>query len=603
MTDPAARRTTARHRATGTWAPRSCRGLSHALAVAAAAALVVADPALQAAAAQEEAPPVQADERGVSFDFQQADLRTVLAALAEAAGVNIVYADLPNRTVTLRTARPVPASDLRDLLVSVAASNGLEVEERVGALHVYVPEEDAARADDEARPPAETGGPRAPPRLFVHHLDHAEAETVAQTLRALFGLGALPSRAGGAGEGRTALSERLRQQSMANYRAVRPAEPAGQDRTGGAAPTPRGAGRDARPAPGEVRGAARPGLDAVLGGPVEIVPDPRSNTILVLARPEDYETVSAAVAELDVRPAQVLIEVLIAEVRQTDNFALGNSVDVPPTSEDDGVGFQLQGLSAGDVALRVLGIGSVGASTVLSALSSTSDVTILSRPVVMAQNNKEARILVGDQRPFVQLQRSLPTDQDVRDQVVQYRNVGTELRIRPTVNRDGYVNLSVLQEVSSATAEVQFGAPVINTRESETDVLVRDGHTVVLGGLVDHQTESTRSGIPLLKDIPLLGGLFGSVQDREIATELFILLTPHVLRTDEDLQAARRQLEGSTDLLRERLPEPRTLVESGRPALPPLPAPDTAAHPPFPPGDPDGAPDGTAVEAEEGPPP
>lgn len=539
------------------------------------------------AAAQEEAgedAPAAEEGEGVSFDFQDADLQTVLAALAEAAGVNIVYSDLPERSVTLRTARPVPPSGLRDLLASVAASNGLELEERAGVVHVYRPVEpeagEAAAAPDTGRPP-----PGGPPRLFVHPLDHAEAETVGQTLRALFGLGSLPARRGGAGTDRTSLSERLREQSMGDYRAFRPP---GDEAQRPPAPAARAAGR--RQAGGEADvdpegDGQEPGLSVALEAPVEIVPDPRSNAILVLAHPEDYETVRGAIGELDVRPAQVLIEVLIAEVRQNDNFALGNSVDIPPASEDDGVGFELQGLSAGDVALRVLGIGQVGASTVLSALSTSSDVTILSRPVVMAQNNRESRILVGDQRPFVQLQRSLPTDQDVRDQVVQYRNVGTELRIRPTVNRDGYVNLSVLQEVSSATAEVQFGAPVINTREAEADVLVRDGHTVVLGGLVDHQRESTRSGIPLLKDIPVLGGLFGSTQDREIATELFILLTPHVLRTDEDLQDARRQLEGGTDVLRERLPEPRTLMESRSGERPALPAPDTVPRPGAPEGD------------------
>lgn len=536
------------------------------------------------AAGQEDVPAPGAEGEGVSFDFQDADLRTVLAALAEAAGINIVYSDLPDRSVTLRTARPVPQSGVRGLLESVAASNGLELEERAEVLHVHRPEEPAVPPDGEEALEGAPTRPGGPPRLFVHPLDHAEAETVAQTLRALFGLGGLPGRRAGGRAGRTSLSERLREQSAEDYRAFRPPERAREDRPGEAAPAPR---RPTGQAPaGDDREA---GLSVALGGPVEIVPDARSNAILVLARPEDYETVSGAIGELDVRPAQVVIEVLIAEVRQNENFALGNTVDVPPASEDEGVGFELQGLSAGDVALRVLGIGSVGASTVLSALSTSSDVTILSRPVVMAQNNREARILVGDQRPFVQLQRSLPTDQDVRDQVVQYRNVGTELRIRPTVNRDGYVNLSVLQEVSSATAEVQFGAPVINTRESETDVLVRDGHTVVLGGLVDHQEESTRSGVPLLKDIPLLGGLFGSTQEREIATELFILLTPHVLRTDEDLEEARRQLEGSTEVLRERLPQPRTLMEPGGDGMvpdgdrpPPLPAPDTVpgADPP-----------------------
>ncbi len=86
--------------------------------------------------------------------------------------------------------------------------------------------------------------------------------------------------------------------------------------------------------------------------------------------------------------------------------------------------------------------------------------------------------------------------------MVQYRDVGTSLTILPTINEDGYVNLLLTQEVSSATAETQFGAPVISTREATTQILAQTGQTVVIGGLVDQQTEESRTGIPFLKDIP-----------------------------------------------------------------------------------------------------
>ena len=109
---------------------------------------------------------------------------------------------------------------------------------------------------------------------------------------------------------------------------------------------------------------------------------------------------------------------------------------------------------------------------------------MLSRPLVLAENNLEARILVGSQRPFVQVFRSLPTDAAVRDQVVQYRDVGTSLSLLPTINPDGYVNLQVKQEVSAATAEQQFGAPVISTREASTHLFVKDGETVVMAGII-----------------------------------------------------------------------------------------------------------------------
>ena len=136
--------------------------------------------------------------------------------------------------------------------------------------------------------------------------------------------------------------------------------------------------------------------------------------------------------------------------------------------------------------------GALDVSVALRALSARGDVRILSRPVLLAQNNQEAHILVGSQRPFVQVFRSLPTDAGVRDQIVQYRDVGTSLTIMPTVNPDGYVNLQLSQEVSSATAETQFGAPVISTREARTYLFVRDGQTTVIGGLIGVEEDQSR---------------------------------------------------------------------------------------------------------------
>jgi general secretion pathway protein D len=299
-----------------------------------------------------------------------------------------------------------------------------------------------------------------------------------------------------------------------------------------------------------------PGLGTGLTGPVQIVPDRRTNSLLIRSNGADYATLRAAIEQLDVRPVQVLIEVLIAEIRRDRQAGLGVSANVKDRSVNGGpsvVGGSLSGSSAGDLIVRALQVGGVRADVVLSALAADAAVSILSRPLIVTRNNQEARILVGSERPFVQLFRSLPTDAAVRDQVVQYRNVGTQLTIRPTINPDGYVSLAVLQEVSSATAETQFGAPVISTREARTDVLVKDGRTVVLGGLVDQQRERTTSGVPVLKDIPGLGWLFRSTQQRRNATELFLFLTPHVLRTDEDLDDATRRLREQSDALKRSL--------------------------------------------------
>lgn len=493
------------------------------------------------APAQEPVPRREAAQIA-EFDFENADIKIVLAALAEAAGLNIVIGQLPAIPVTLRTSRPIPVEEVRSLLEGLARANGLEVVSQDGFIRIV---EAAAAQPARAQPgaPGLTGDRAAERRLYVHHLSHARASVVLQTLNELFNLtGTTGTQLDG--DDALPLSQALRAQQLAP---VQPGVPEGRPA--------RAAGDDQ-------------GIPLRLERPVEIVEDPAGNTILVLATPSDYGVIREAIEALDHRPLQVLIEVVVAEVRHNRNTALGIDVNILPRPGDDPqVGFTLQGLSAGDVALQILGIGSVNADVVVRALASVGDVSILSRPILLAQNKREARILVGDQRPFIQVFRALPTDNAVRDQVVQYRNVGTQLSIRPTISSDGYVSLEVSQEVSTATAETQFGAPVINTREAETDLLVRDGQTIVLGGLIDSQRERTHSGIPLLMDIPVLGLLFRSTQYRVVKSELLLMLTVHVIRTDEGLNETVRRLREHMGDLNKTLPDSITAIPGPR-ALP-----------------------------------
>jgi general secretion pathway protein D len=115
--------------------------------------------------------------------------------------------------------------------------------------------------------------------------------------------------------------------------------------------------------------------------------------------------------------------------------------------------------------------------------------------------------------------------------------VGTKLTVRPTINEDGYISLVIQQEVSSATDQTAFDAPVISTREAATQVLVRDGQTIVLGGLRDQEHDKTQSGVPILSSIPLIGGLFGTASRTNSQTEFYLFLTPRILRTDKDADA------------------------------------------------------------------
>ena len=438
--------------------------------------------------------PVRARGDSVSLRFVEADLRAVISALGPYLPKPVVAGTLPAVRVSLETPGPVPRRDVPGLLRGLLQAQG------------QVMAEDSLYYRVEAVPPptpvraAEATGPAD---LHVIRLRHARAADVAATIAQLYGSGAGPGSSTAGTNG--TLSEELARMA---------AVPA--DRVQFMQPTP-----------------------AAALGPVTVVPDERTNSLLIRARAADAEVLRAAVSELDIRPLQVMIEVLIVEARHDRSFSLGADIFVPPRSLDGGgtVGGEVVGGGIGDMVIRLLGVGKHQIDATLRAAASRGDVYIVSRPVVLTMNNAEARFLVGSQRPFVQVSRSLPTDSPSRDQVVQYKEVGTRLVVRPTINEDGYVSLVIQQEVNQATSEVQFDAPVISTREARTEVLVRGGQTVVLGGMRDHQRDHLQRGVPLLSAIPILGGLFGSADRRSSSTELFLFVTPTIIRSDDDADA------------------------------------------------------------------
>lgn len=441
------------------------------------------------------------------IDFQDAEIRAVITAIAEAGALNVTYGEIPSRRVTLHLPQPVSRADMLPLLRSVAASNGLRVIADGGLLRV------------ESVDAQQGAGGRAAPRenapLFVYRLKHASATRLAGTLQSIYG-----GRSADAGAGILSsrpLSDQLRatQIPALNIDTI---------------------GRGALQGTAFVQGATQ--------GEIQIVPDETTNSLLIRAQPADYEAIRQAIDALDLRPLQVFIEVLIAEVRRNRSLDVGVGTTVSKIGNGNETSATVNSASsATDFLVRFTRGGSVAVDVALSALAARGDVRILSRPLILAQNNLEARILVGSQRPFVQVFRSLPTDGAVRDQVVQYRDVGTSLSLIPTINPDGYVNLQVKQEVSSATNEVQFGAPVISTREASTHLFVKDAETVVIGGLADRQMEQTRSGIPFLSSIPGIGALFGTTSNSDAQSELYLFLTPHIVSTDEDAAKLRRTIE------------------------------------------------------------
>lgn len=494
-----------RYRVKSTWHP--CVGRC----ILALAALLL----LPWAAAAQDSATVQRSAQGILVDFQDVELRFVITALAEAGSLNVSYGELPSRRVTLRLRQPVPTVAIAALLRNLAQSNGLVYSEENGLIRL---EPEVGRGPVSGVP-QDSGAPSV--QLYVHRLKHARAARMASTLQSLFGGGA----AGVAevrGLSQRPLSERLREQAIPMASPDAPAA-----------------------APGL---AAQPteAMRAQLEGAVQIVPDETTNALLVRATAADWQVILAAITAMDLRPLQTLIEVVIAEVRTNDENALGVSAKVQAgnnATTANGRAGSLKSSVADDFVLSLAQRNeNLSVDVALAALATRGSVRILSRPMLLAQNNQEARILVGEQRPFVQVSRALPTDGAIRDQVVQYRDVATTLSLRPTINPDGYVNLQVLQEVSTATDATQFGAPIISTREASTHLLVRDGQTAVLGGLVSRQSDRARTGIPVLSRIPWLGALFGSSTSQTQTSELFLFLTVHVIANDGDVDRVRDTL-------------------------------------------------------------
>ena len=441
----------------------------------------------------------------VAIRLANTDLRVAIQAIARYLDRPVLFGNLGDYRITLETPQPVPVRDLADLLRGILKSHGLVLLEEPAFYTAGTPA---------APPPPEPAPPPGPPQLFVLPLRHGRAVDVAATVNALYGrasaIGEIGSRPG-------ALSDALRANLI---------PPAGAPESSAQAPVLQQV--------------------AELRGDVTIVPDPRSNHLLIRASREDFELIRAAVTQLDVRPLQLLIEVVIAEVRRDRGLSFG----VETVVNGEKLSASSKGLGVGDFVLRFMQEGAVDLTATLNAAASRGDATILSRPVLLAANNENAEIMVGSQRPFIQVQRALPTDNGVRDQVIQFRDVGTKLSVLPTISADGYVMLRVFQEVNAATAEVAFDAPVISTRTIQTSLLIKDRHTAVLGGLTDQQRDVTRGGIPVLSAIPIIGGFFGRRVTRTSETELFIFITPTIIHSDDDLDAASGSVGDRTKRLR-----------------------------------------------------
>ena len=507
----------------------------------------------------------------VRINYQDAELTTVVSALAEMAGLNVVFVGVdPSTRVTIKMGRPIAPEEIPGLIRTILESAGFATVDRGGILQVV---------------PAAQAPTLGETQVFVHPLRHASATELALTLAAIYGSTDAANAAAGDTRGRRSLSDQLRtQRDGSNVNTLGGGISLGAEAGG--------AGRERatleRPNAGQA-----PVVGGLMVGEAAVVPYTATNSLIIRTTPRNYELLRQTIDRLDTRPLQVVIEVFVAEVALDRETQFG--VDWVARLGERGGGQAVRGVErfrtladttpGGLVVTMGFAEGDFDVRATLRAIAADARVNVLATPSVLARNNEEARILVGSQVPFTQIARS-GLSGEVLDRVIQFRDVGTELAIVPTINQDGYVTLSVLQQVSTLTNQTLFGAPIITVREAQTSAVVRDRQTVVIGGLIGSEESRFRRGIPILKDIPLLGYLFRDTETRGRKTELVIFLTPYLVQSDADIERLReRSIERTNSRRQIRRELDRSRLDSVR-VVPPAPVP----APPAPRGAPPAAP-------------
>ncbi len=289
-------------------------------------------------------------------------------------------------------------------------------------------------------------------------------------------------------------------------------------------------------------------------GNVTIVADEENNLLVIKATSTDFMKIEKALERLDVLPRQVLVEVSIVEVNLTDTLEYGLQWFL-----ENGFKGSLRGESQFSSAVPSGGFSfsildkSGAIRGLLATLASNSQANVISSPSLMVLDNRSATIRVGDQVP-VRTSETTNTSSGssaLITSTIQYRDTGIILKVKPRVNASGVVIMDVSQEVSDVSDSTSGGvpSPTISTRNIETSIAVQSGETIVLGGLIKDRKDNTDSGIPVLKDIPVVGGLFSGTSNTKKRTELVVMITPSTVASkDEARQVTREYLRGMKQL-------------------------------------------------------
>lgn len=562
-------------------------------------------------------PPTQetrAEEQYVMLNFENADIETVVSTIGEMLKINYILTPGVTGKITIQSHNKIPLSELYSVFQTLLEFNGFTAV-RDGSFYRIVPIDTAKQqpvpVESGKKPVASKDGgfvtqeipleyvkasdvanivrnlmPRgtdlvvyepsnmlivtAPPsgilkllklleaidipsterdsiKTFVYYVENAEAKKLADILKNIYE----KKRTDGTG---------------APVRTVSPQPTAPQPPA-------------ARPLPRPARTPVPPGATVVeegfageIEGDVLIEAFEDINALIIKSTPKGYLTLLETVRSLDIQPKQVLIEVLIAEITLKDETKFGiewllkGGVHAEGKEADLIGGFTNKGVTFDSVAKQFVTTLPTGAfvnifdpkkfAFLLTAAATNNDLNVLASPHILALDNKEAKIEIADEVPVATSISQPQTTIDNTISQVQFKSAGTILTVTPHINEKKQVTLKLTQEVSELGAKVPIGGQDFQgftTRKATTSAIVQDGHTLIIGGIINERKSKGRSGIPYLSKIPILGYLFGTTSDLTERRELILMVTPHVVANLEEADLLTREYKNRVKDLKRKI--------------------------------------------------
>ena len=304
-------------------------------------------------------------------------------------------------------------------------------------------------------------------------------------------------------------------------------------------------GRTTTSARGGVMGTAAETIETARGlaGNVKVVAEETTNSLIITTYKRNFPAVEKIIRELDVMLPQVLIEVKIVEVTLDDDTKFGVEWMWEQATTVKSRSYTQQGATAFGIADELFGMkyGILGDTleALLMALEKNTKVNILETPRILTLDNHEAIINIGQEVPYLESTQETATGGVLTS--YDFKDVGVILRVLPRINKSETVTMDVNQQINSLIEFTLFNAPVIAKREATASVTVKDGHTMIIGGIIQDNKTETIHKVPILGSVPFIGELFKRQESKIEKTELMVFITPHIVRTPEEADEITRK--------------------------------------------------------------